>query len=105
MGYRPIDPEYLSPKEQIELFGSKGNIVVLGGAGLFNAAFCQPGTKVIDIESSRDHIENHSTILSSMECDYGIILGQIDRSDPTPHNKRWTVNVEEAALAIAEFMN
>jgi len=105
MGYRPVDPEYLSPKGQIELFGSKRNIVVLGGAGLFNAVFCQPGTKAIDIESSRDHIENHSTILSSMECDYGIILGQIDRSDPAPHNKRWTVNVEEAALAIAEFMS
>ena len=104
MGYSPIDPEYLGPEEQIELFGSERRIVVLGGAGLFNAVFCKPGTKVVDIESSHDHLENHSTILSSTDADYGIILGQVDRADPAPHNKRWRVDVERAAAAIAEFM-
>ncbi len=104
MGYSPIDPEYLGPEEQIELFGSERRIVVLGGAGLFNAVFCKPGTKIIDIESTRDHIENHSTVLSSMDADYGIILGQVDQGDPELHNKRWTVDVERASAAIAEFM-
>ena len=105
MGYSPIDPEYLSPEEQIELFGSERCIVVLGGAGLFNAVFCKPGTKIINIESTRDHIENHSTVLSSMDADYGIILGQVDQSDPVSHNKRWTVDVARATAAIAEFMS
>lgn len=104
MGYSPIDPEYLGPEEQIELFGSERRIVVLGGAGLFNAVFCKPGTKVVDIESNHDHLENHSTILSSMDVDYGIILGQVDQSDPALHNKRWTVDVERAAAAVANFM-
>ena len=103
-GYTSIDPECLGPEEQIELFGSERQIVVLGGAGLFNAVFCKPGTRIVDIESTRDHLENHSTILSSMEADYGIILGQVDQSDPAPHNKRWTVDVEQATAAIAEFM-
>ena len=104
MGYSPIDPEYLAPEEQIELFGSERRIVVLGGAGLFNAVFCKPGTKIVDIESSHDHLENHSTVLSSMDADYGIILGQVDQDDPASHNKRWTVDVERAVAAIAEFM-
>lgn len=104
MGYSPIDPEYLGPEEQIELFGSERRIVVLGGAGLFNAVFCKPGTRIVDIESTRDHLENHSTVLSSMDTDYGIILGQVDQSDPAPHNKPWTVDVDRAAAAIAEFM-
>ena len=104
MGYSPIDPEYLGPEEQIELFGSERRIVVLGGAGLFNAVFCKPGAKIIDIESTHDHIENHSTVLSSMDADYGIILGQVDQGDPELHNKRWTVDVERATAAIAEFM-
>lgn len=104
MGYCPIDPECLAPEAQIELFGSARRIVVLGGAGLFNAVFCRPGTKIVAIESTRDHLENHSAILSSMGADYGIILGQADQSDPAPHNKRWTVDVERAAAAIAEFM-
>jgi capsular polysaccharide biosynthesis protein len=105
MGYSPIDPEYLGPEEQIELFGSERRIVVLGGAGLFNAVFCKPGTKIVDIESIHDHLENHSTVLSSVDADYGVILGQVDRGDPAPHNKQWTVDVERATAAIAEFMS
>ena len=104
MGYSPIDPEYLAPEEQIELFGSERRIVVLGGAGLFNAVFCKPGTKIVDIESSRDHLENHSTVLSCMDADYGIILGQVDQDDPASCNKRWTVDVERVTATIAEFM-
>lgn len=104
MGYSPVNPEYLGPEEQIELFGSERQIVVLGGAGLFNAVFCKPGTKIVDIESSHDHIENHSTILSSMDVDYGIVLGQVDQSDPALHNRRWTVDVERTAAAVAKFM-
>ncbi len=103
-GYTAIDPECLGPEEQIELFGSERRIVVLGGAGLFNAVFCKPGTRIVDIESNRDHLENHSDILSSMETDYGIILGQVDQTDTAAHNKRWTVDVERAAAAIAGFM-
>jgi len=105
MGYSPVEPERLGPEEQIGLFGSERCIVVLGGAGLFNAVFCKPGTRIIDIESTHDHLENHSTVLSSMDLDYGVILGQVDRSDPAPHNKRWTVDVERATAAIAEFMS
>ncbi len=104
MGYSPIDPECLGPEEQIELFGSERRIVVLGGAGLFNAVFCKPGTRIVDIESTRDHLENHSALLSSMDAEYGIILGQADQDDPAPCNKRWTVDVERATSAIAEFM-
>ena len=104
MGYSPIDPERLGPEEQIGLFAGADRIVAIGGAGLFNAVFCKPGTRIVDIESTRDHLENHSTILSSVDADYGIILGQVDGSDPAPHNKRWTVDVERAAAAIAGFM-
>ena len=104
MGYSPIDPEYLGPEEQIELFGSERRIVVLGGGGVFNAVFCKPGTRIVDVESNRDHLGNHSTVLSSVGADYGILLGQVDQSDPAPHNKRWTVDVEWATAAIAEFM-
>lgn len=105
MGYTTIDPEYLSPDQQIELFGSARSIVALGGAGLFNALFCRPGTKIIDIESNRDHIDNHSTILSSMDLDYGMIIGQVAQDDPASHNRRWTVDVDRAAAAVEEFMS
>lgn len=103
MGYSPIDPEYLGPEEQIELFGSERRIVVLGGSGLCNTVFCKPGIRIVDIQSTRDHLENHSDTPSSVETDYGIILVRFDQEDPASHNKRWTVNVERATAAIAEF--
>jgi len=105
MGYSEFDPEYLSPEQQIEMFGSARQIVVLGGAGLFNAVFCKPGTKIVDIESNSDHLDNHSTILSSVDIDYGMIVGEIDQSDQASYNKRWTVDVEQATSAIASFMD
>lgn len=104
MGFYSIDPEDISPEKQIQLFGSAQKIVVLGGASLFNAVFCKPGTKIIDIESTCNHLENHSTVLSSMDADYGIILGQEDQQDPAPYDKKWTVDVERTTAAIARFM-
>lgn len=105
MGYREIDPERLRPEQQIALFGSARQIVVLGGAALFNAVFCKPGTQIVDIESNADHLDNHSTILSSMGIDYGIIVGLADQSDPAFYNKRWTLDVEQAVASIASFMD
>lgn len=105
MGYSEINPECLPPEQQIALFGSARRIVALGGAGLFNAVFCKPGTKIVIIESTRDHLDNHSTILASMELDYGIIIGEIAQSDTASYNNRWTVDVEQAVAAIASFMD
>ena len=104
MGFSSIDPEDIAPEKQIELFGSARRIVALGGAGLFNAVFCKPGTKVIDIESTRNHLENHSTLLSSMSADYGIILGQEDLDESMGYDRGWTVDVERTIAAIAKFM-
>lgn len=105
MGFSSIDPEDMLPEKQIQLFGLARKVVVLGGAGLFNAVFCKAGTKIIDIESTCNHLENHSTVLSSTDADYGIIVGQEDQQDPAPYNKRWTVEVERTIAAIAEFMS
>ncbi len=104
LGFSSIDPEDLLPAKQIELFGSAERIVVLGGAGLFNAVFCKPGAKIVDIESTCNHLENHSTILASMDVDYGILVGQEDQNDTVDYDKKWTVDVERTISAIAKFM-
>ena len=104
MGFTSIDPEDIPPEKQIEAFGSAEKIVGLGGAGMFNAVFCKPGTKIIDIESTCNHLENHSTLLSSTDLDYGILVGEEDKRDPTPYDKRWAVDAERTVAAIAKFM-
>ncbi|MEG4851313.1 tetratricopeptide repeat protein [Microcoleus sp. B5-D4] len=49
LGFITIDGELLSVEEKISLFSGTKVVVGICGAGLTNLAFCQPGTKVIEI--------------------------------------------------------
>lgn len=93
LGYAEIDPELLPADEQIACFAGAGHVVALGGAGAFNTVFCDPGARLIDIESTADHLSNHSDIFASTGLDYGLIIGRVDAEDPALHNKRWTIDV------------
>lgn len=104
LGCTEADPEYLTPEEQIATFAGSDAIVALGGAGLFNAMFARPGTRVVTIESTPHFLPAHTDLLASCALPYGIVIGQIDRTDPTIWNKRWTLRVPEAAAAVAEYL-
>ncbi len=88
MGFSPIDPEYLPAEEQVALFAGARQVVTLGGAGAFNAVFCDPGTRFVDIESSPMHLRNHTDLFASCGMDYGLLIGREDPDDPAPYNKR-----------------
>jgi len=49
LGFITIDGELLSVAEKISLFSGAKVVVGICGAGLTNLAFCNPGTKVIEI--------------------------------------------------------
>ncbi|GAB6988148.1 glycosyltransferase family 61 protein [Paenibacillus pini] len=49
IGFRPLVLEQMSLAEQIRAFAVSRVIVAPHGAGLTNLAFCEPGTKVIEI--------------------------------------------------------
>jgi hypothetical protein len=104
LGFKTIQPEQLPVKEQIGLFARAKCVVTLGGAAVFSARFCEPGTTVVDIESSDYFIRDHSRMLSSMGHRFGIIFGQQDPSDQTLVHKRWTIDVQRACTAIREIL-
>lgn len=100
LGFKTVEPEKLSITEQIGMFARARCVVALGGAALFSACFCPPGTKVVTVEASEYFIRAHSMLLSSMGHRFGIIFGQQDRTDPSPIHKRWSIDVPQACAAI-----
>ena len=102
LGFAIIEPEQHSIMEQARLFRRAKVVVGLGGAGMFNVAFCRPGTLVIDIESGADWIDAHAELFASVGAEYGFILGDIDETDPAPVHKRWSVDVDRAVDIIRE---
>jgi len=93
-GFTIVQPQDLSVAEQIEMYSSASLVVGPAGSGMFNCAFCHPGTKIIDIESEPHWIYAHTGLFASSELDYGIFVGQVDETDETPVHRRWSVNIE-----------
>jgi len=48
-GFVFVRPELLDHNSQVELFANASVIIATHGAGLSNLAFCQPGTKVLEL--------------------------------------------------------
>jgi len=103
IGYSIIEPESLPFRQQIRLFSEARIVVGLGGAGMFNTAFCQPGTKVISIESTGAFALNHARLFASFGLKYGFIFGQQTAEDGQfPHNS-WTIDIDKAVRSIKAF--
>jgi tetratricopeptide (TPR) repeat protein len=59
LGFITIDGELLSVAEKISLFSGAKVVVGICGSGLTNLAFCQPGTKVIEIFQPHMSLSQH----------------------------------------------
>lgn len=102
-GFVAFEPETLPFEAQISIFAAAEQVVFLGGSGVYNAAFCAPGTSVVTIESSNDFINPHTELLASLDLRYGVIFGQQDISDESMVHKRWTIDVPHVRDAVAAF--
>jgi capsular polysaccharide biosynthesis protein len=103
LGFEIIEPETLSPRQQIEIFSSAEMVVGPAGSGMFNVVFCHPGTKVIDIESERNWIHAHLCLFSSCRLRFGLFEGKVDPSDALPVHRRWSVNIDALLARIEKF--
>jgi len=104
LGYTAVEPEFMSVEDQVRLFAGADRIVAIGGAGLFNAVFCQPGARLLDIESTALYLDAHSNIFAGCGLDYGLMIGTEDAADSSPAHRRWSVDLDVAVPAIADFM-
>lgn len=71
-GFSIIYPDLLTVQQQIDVFSNAECIVGASGAGLFNAIFCKPETKLLDIESEQHWIYAHVSLFSSFRLKFGV---------------------------------
>jgi capsular polysaccharide biosynthesis protein len=103
MGFETVTPEHLSVQEQIATFASAVLVVGPSGSNMYNTMFCQPGTKVIDIQSEPQWIYSYTGMYSSLQLDYGIFVGKPDPTDTKTVHRRWTVNIDALIARIESF--
>jgi len=104
LGYAVVEPEFMTPEDQIHLFAGADRIVAIGGAGLFNTVFCHPGARIMDIESTPSYLDAHSNIFAGRGLEYGLMIGREDQADSSLAHKRWSIDLDAAMAAIADFM-
>jgi len=103
IGFEIIEPEKLTAAQQVEAFSSAAMVVGPAGSAMFNCVFCEPGTKLLDIESEPHWIYAHAGLFASCELRYGIFIGQQDPTDLSPVHRRWTVDIERLLDRIDSF--
>lgn len=104
LGYLVIEPEFLAVEDQIRLFAGAERIVAIGGAGVFNAVFCQPGARLLDIESTPLFLDAHSNVFAGAGLEYGLVIGREDLADSSLAHRRWTLDLDAAMPTVAKFM-
>ena len=104
LGFTAVEPERYSLAGQAGLFRSARVVIGLGGAAMFNVAFCRSGTKVIDIESGLGFVDAHCNLFASRGTDYGIIIGRTDDDHPSPYQKTWTIDVDEVVRLLRKHL-
>ena len=103
LGFDIIEPEHLPAATQIRLFAAADMVVGPAGSAMFNTVFCQPGTKVIDIESEPHWIYSHAGLFASCGLRYGVFVGAADAADPRPAHRRWQVDIPALLARIDRF--
>lgn len=84
-GFSIMYPGELSFSEQVEVFSAARFVIGPSGAAMFNVAFCQAGTTIIDIESQPWWKYAHCNFFSSLRLDYGIFWGTpIEKGNHAP---------------------
>jgi hypothetical protein len=102
LGFRVIDPDTMSVAAQIHAFAGAEAVAGLGGAGMFNALFCRPGTKLLSFEDSALFLEKHANLFASVGLDYGFVLGTALAADAGGVS-RWQVDIPAAMVVARTF--
>jgi hypothetical protein len=102
IGFNIVEPQKLSPEGQVKMFSSADIVVGPAGSGMFNAVFCHPGTRLIDIESEPHWIHAHMNLFGSLKLRYGIFEGQRVIDSLSPHQP-FKVNIDALMRRIGSF--
>lgn len=79
-GFKKVILEYMTFAEQVRLFACAKVIVAPHGAGLANIVFCKPGTKVVELFSSKFMPAHYWMISNHVHLEYYYLVNQIQKS-------------------------
>ena len=100
-----VEPEFLTAAQQVATFADADLVVGPSGSGMFNTAFCRPGTKVIDIESEPHWVFQLSCLFASSGLPYGIFEGLAVNQDWSTHHKPFHVNIDALVQRIRHLID
>ena len=87
-GFLFVKLEDLSLSEQIKIFKEAECIVGVHGAGMVNIAFCQKGTKILEIMPPLCATSAYWKLANAMDLKYDCVLAD-DPSFPKPDYTKW----------------
>ena len=104
LGFQEVFLEDYSVTEQAKLFNRATDIISPHGAGLTNLAFCEPGTKVIELFSPNYVHPLYWNFCNVLDFDYYYLIGEGERPakgiDPHLKNEQININIDELKRII-----
>jgi hypothetical protein len=95
-GFETIFLEDLSLREQIETMQSAKIVLGVHGAGFANLLFCQPATRVIEIQDPEDPNPHFYALAALLGLDYCLLIGDVDAAAESHFRD---ISVSQSALA------
>jgi hypothetical protein len=80
-GFETVFLEDLSLDQQIETMQSAKIVLGVHGAGFANLLFCQPGTRVIEIQDPDDPNPHFYALAALLGLDYCLLIGDVDAAE------------------------
>ena len=104
LGFQEVFLEDYSVTEQARLFNGATDIISPHGAGLTNLAFCEPGTKVVELFSPNYVLPLYWNFCNILDLNYYYLMGEGERpekgTDPHLKNQKISVNISELKKII-----
>ncbi len=98
-GFESIEPELLSVSETATLFRNAEAIISPHGSGTLNTAFCNPGTKIIELFS--EHIYIDCWLISNLrQCEYYSIYCAKENMPSAVKNAADAVDINKLDMAV-----
>lgn len=105
-GFEVIDPEALSPRQQVVRFARASTIVGIMGAAMTNVVFSPPGSRILDIAPDPEWKDPFFWDLAAI-CGhrYAAIYGQWRQSELPAARRNFTLSLDVLSKAIAMLEN
>ncbi len=94
-GFKIIQPEKYTVRQQISLFMGADCLVGSSGGAFTNILFCKPGTVVSCIVPEEHQFYMYSTIAHSLQLNPVFLKGQIKEKTEYPSNDKYSVDEED----------